>query len=75
MKSMIATCAAILMILLQSGCSEPSQNVEYRDGRYAGKPDTPAWESDKFDHSREVWLKEVDRRTRLQSEYTRPGGA
>ena len=75
MKSIIAACAAILMIVLQSGCSEPSQNVEYRDGRYAGKPDTPAWDSAQFDRSREVWLKALDRRTRLQSEYSRPGGA
>jgi len=75
MKSIIATGAAILLIVFQSGCSEPSQTVQYKDGRYAGKPDTPAWDSARFDHSREVWLKEVDRRTRLQSEYSRPGGA
>lgn len=75
MKSIIATCAAILMIVVQVGCSEPSQNVQYKDGRYAGKPDTPAWDSARFDHSREAWLKDLDRRTRLQSEYTRPGGA
>jgi outer membrane protein assembly factor BamE (lipoprotein component of BamABCDE complex) len=75
MKSIIATCAAILMIVALSGCSEPSQNVQYQDGRYAGKPDTPAWDSAEFDHSRETWLKALDRRTRLQSEYTRPGGA
>ena len=54
MKSIIATCAAILMIVVQVGCSEPSQNVQYKDGRYAGKPDTPAWDSARFDHSREA---------------------
>ena len=75
MKPIIATCATILMMMLQSGCSEPSQTVQYKDGRYAGKPDTPAWDSAEFDHSREVWLKDLDRRTRLQSEYSRPGGA
>jgi outer membrane protein assembly factor BamE (lipoprotein component of BamABCDE complex) len=74
-KSMIATCAAVLMVVALSGCSEPSQSVEYRDGRYAGKPDTPAWDSAQFDNSRQVWLKALDRRARLQSEYTRPGGA
>lgn len=74
MKSIFAICAAILIIVVQSGCSEPSQNVQYRNGRYAGKPDTPAWDSARFNHSREVWLKEVDQRTRLQSEYSRPGG-
>ncbi len=71
----ILICVAALIVVAQTGCSEPSQSVQYQDGRYAGKPDTPAWESTRFDDDRQQWLKEINRRTRLQSEYTRPGGA
>jgi hypothetical protein len=66
--------AASLAVVFQTGCSEPSQGLEYRDGRYAGKPDTPNWQGDAFDGKRN-WEKEIKRRTKLQSEYTRPGGA
>jgi len=74
-KPILTVCAVALIVIGQSGCSEPSQSVQYQDGRYAGKPDTPAWKSDKFDDNRQEWLKEIKQRTRLQSEYTRPGGA
>ncbi len=61
---------------IQAGCGEPSQNVMYEDGRYAGKPDAPAWESDTFNGSRDAWEAEIKRRGALQSEYTRlKGGA
>ncbi len=59
-----------------TGCGEPSQNVEYEDGRYAGKPDAPAWEGDAFNGSRDDWEVEIRKRSKLQSEYTRlKGGA
>ena len=29
--------------LALAGCGETSQQVSYTKGRYAGKPDTPAW--------------------------------
>jgi len=58
-----------------SGCGEPSQSVQYQDGRYAGKPDTPAWAGAEFDGKRENWERDIKRRNKLQSEYTRPGGA
>ena len=75
MKRLISTFAVAVAVVLQTGCSEPSQGVEYQDGRYAGKPDTPNWQSDAFDNDRQTWEREIRRRNSLQSEYTRPGGA
>ena len=75
MKRIVSGAVVAFTFILQAGCSEPSQGVEYQDGRYAGKPDTPNWQSDAFDNDRQTWQREIKRRNRLQSEYTRPGGA
>lgn len=56
------------------GCGEPSQNVVYEGGRYAGKPDSPAWQGAAFNGSREEWEVEIKKRGQLQSEYTRLKG-
>jgi hypothetical protein len=68
--------ASILIIAagIQSGCGEPSQNVTYEGGKYAGKPDAPAWQSDTFNGSRDDWEVEIKKRGKLQSEYTRLKG-
>ena len=68
--------ASILVIAagIQAGCGEPSQNVQYEGGRYAGKPDTPAWQSDAFNGSRDDWEVEIKKRSKLQSEYARLKG-
>ncbi|KPK31970.1 MAG: hypothetical protein AMJ66_07410 [Betaproteobacteria bacterium SG8_40] len=60
---------------LQAGCGEFPQEARYEGGSYAGKPDTPAWQSEAFDGKRENWEREIKRRNKLQSEYMRPGGA
>ena len=73
---MRATFASILILAagLQAGCGEPSQNVQYEKGRYAGKPDAPAWQSNTFNGSRDNWEAEIKKRSTLQSEYTRLKG-
>ncbi len=57
-----------------AGCDEPSQDVMFEGGTYAGKPDTPAWQSETFNGSRETWEQEIKKRSALQSEYTRLKG-
>jgi hypothetical protein len=48
----------------------------YEGGKYAGKPDAPAWQGGTFKGSREAWEAQIKRRGALQSEYTRlKGGA
>lgn len=75
MKQIVTAVTVALAVVVQCGCSEPSQDVQYQDGRYAGKPDTPNWQGEAFDGSRENWERAIKRRNKLQSEYTRPGGA
>jgi hypothetical protein len=74
-RHIVIAVAVSFAVIAQSGCSEPSQGVHYQDGRYAGKPDTPNWQSEAFDGKRENWERAIKRRNKLQSEYTRPGGA
>ncbi len=66
---------AALAAGFQAGCGELPQEARYEGGTYAGKPDTPAWQSEAFDGKRENWEREIKRRNKLQSEYMRPGGA
>jgi hypothetical protein len=68
--------ASILLLAagIQAGCGEPPQNVQYENGRYAGKPDKPAWQGDAFGGSRSAWEDEIRKRGKMQSEYTRLKG-
>ena len=73
---LIGAFVLVLTAGILAGCGEPSQNVQYEGGRYAGKPDSPAWQSETFNGSRDDWEAEIKKRTKLQSEYTRlKGGA
>lgn len=70
--------AAALLIGLTlglSGCGEKSQGYSYKNGRYAGKPDTPAWKHDKFNNDRAEWERAIKARNFKQSEYTRMKGS
>jgi len=68
--------ASILLVAVVclTACSEPSQNVMYEGGKYAGKPDAPAWQSDSFNGSRDTWETAIKKRGTLQNEYTRLKG-
>ena len=73
---LIVSCVAVAVAGMLAGCGEPSQNVVYEGGKYAGKPDTPAWQGGAFSGSRDDWEVEIKKRGKLQSEYTRlKGGA
>ncbi len=74
MRVTAAWLVLVLAIAMLAGCGEPPQNVQYEDGRYAGKPDTPAWQGDAFKGSRDVWEAEIKQRNKLQDEYTRLTG-
>jgi len=62
--------SVILAAALLTGCGEPSQNVQFEGGNYAGKPDAPAWQGG----SRDDWEAQIKRRGQLQNEYTRLRG-
>lgn len=56
------------------GCGETSQTYSHHKGRYAGKPDTPAWQHEQFNHSRAEWERAIRTRNLKQSEFTRMKG-
>jgi hypothetical protein len=59
--------------LALAGCGEKSQQVSYSNGRYAGKPDTPAWAGDEF-NNRADWERAIKARNLRQNEYQRTSG-
>ena len=74
---MITRRAAWLMIgasafaLALAGCGERPQVINYKQGKYQGKPDTPAFANAPFNGNRHQWENQIDTRTHEQNEYVR----
>jgi hypothetical protein len=66
----LAVGAAVLALAL-AGCGERPQVVNYKQGKYQGKPDTPAFANAPFNGNRQQWENEIDTRTHEQNEYVR----
>jgi hypothetical protein len=66
--------AVVLIAAALTACGETPQSVQYRDGKYAGKPDTPAWKSEQFGSDQAQWEREIKARNLKQSEFTRMKG-
>jgi hypothetical protein len=59
--------AAIVAAFFVWGCSESPQVTVYKQGKYQGKPDTPAWGSG----DRASWETALKARQLTQNEYKR----
>ena len=71
-RSIVA--GALLMAataFLLSGCGERPQVINYKQGKYQGKPDTPAFSNAPFNGNKQQWENEIDTRTQAQNEYVR----
>jgi hypothetical protein len=66
----IAICAAAFALTL-AGCGERPQVINYKQGKYQGKPDTPAFNSPPFNGNKQQWENEIDNRAQTQNEYVR----
>ena len=64
-----ATLGGFLLAL--AGCGESPQVVNYKQGTYQGKPDTPAWKEKPWNGSREQWNIALDTRAQNQNESKR----
>jgi hypothetical protein len=62
---------AVILIGTLSACGERPQVVNYKQGEYQGKPDTPAWENPPYNGDYLAWQKAIDGRARYQNEYNR----
>jgi hypothetical protein len=61
-----AACVALL-----AACGERPQVLEYKQGTYQGKPDTPAYKNAPWDGDKAAWEKALAQRNQAQNEYKR----
>ena len=69
-NALLAT-GAIAVALAVAGCGERPQVINYKQGTYQGKPDTPAYNNPPFNGNRQQWEHEIDTRNQAQNEYVR----
>jgi hypothetical protein len=62
---------ATALVLALAGCGERPQVINYKQGKYQGKPDTPSWSNAPFNGNRQQWEHEIDTRNQEQNEYVR----
>jgi len=52
-----------------AACGERPQVVNYKQGTYQGKPDTPPYANAPYDNKKEDWERSIHARQQAQSEY------
>ena len=75
-RGQVMTRIAALMVLGSllvgvAACSERSQVVNYKQGSYQGKPDTPPYQNAPFNGDKAAWERAVATRAQGQNEYKR----
>ena len=63
---MLATAAALAL----TACGERPQVVNYKQGTYQGKPDSPPYNA-QFNGNRQEWENAIRTRNQTQNEYKR----
>jgi hypothetical protein len=71
-RTLIAGLAAIAALGL-AGCGEQPQVVQYKQGKYQGKPDSKPWDSPEWGGKQAEWERAINARTQNQNEYARTG--
>jgi hypothetical protein len=54
-----------------AGCGERPQVVQYKQGKYQGKPDQPAYDSAPWNGNKREWEQTLATRNQYQNEYKR----
>ena len=63
--------AAVAVVLGVAGCGERPQVVDYKQGTYQGKPDTPPYDAAPFNGNKTEWERAIKARNQNQNEYKR----
>ena len=71
-RFVVATLAAALALGL-AACGESPQVVNYKQGTYQGKRDTPPYDSPAFKGDKQAWENAIKTRQQNQNEYKREG--
>jgi uncharacterized lipoprotein len=59
--------------LMLAGCGERPQVMEYKQGKYQGKPDEAPYMAAPFNGNKDLWERDIRNRTQNQNEYRRIG--
>ncbi len=59
------------LLLALAACGERPQVVNYKQGTYQGKPDTPPYQNPPFNGDKAAWERELATRAQAQNEYKR----
>ena len=62
---------ALAFVLAVAACGERPQVVQYKQGNYQGKPDTPPYEGAPFNGNKAEWERAIKTRNQNQNEYKR----
>jgi hypothetical protein len=54
-----------------AACGERAQVVNYKQGTYQGKPDTPPYQNPPFNGDKAAWERALATRAQAQNEYKR----
>ena len=68
MRAAVVVAASVALL---AACGERPQVLEYKQGTYQGKPDTPAYKNAPWDGDKAAWEKALAQRNQAQNEYKR----
>jgi hypothetical protein len=66
---MLAAVAAVALVA--AGCGERPQVIEYKQGKYQGKPDAAPYEAAPWSGNKTEWERSIKTRNQSQNEYKR----
>jgi len=69
--TMVLASAAVAFGAGLAGCSERPQVVQYKQGKYQGKPDQPAYAAAPWNGNKQEWEQALATRNQSQNEYKR----
>jgi hypothetical protein len=72
MRLMGLVSSAMAAVML-AGCGERPQVMEYKQGKYQGKPDEAPYVAAPFNGNKDLWERDIRNRTQNQNEYRRIG--
>jgi hypothetical protein len=70
-RQALTVVAGVALALGLAGCGERPQVVEYKQGVYQGKPDTPPYDAAPFNGNKTEWERSIRTRNQNQNEYKR----
>ena len=71
MKWLAPLAVATALALGLAGCGDRPQVVQYKQGTYQGKPDTPPYQNAPYNGDRAAWERAQATRAQNQNEYKR----